>query len=90
VQRVENKRVTVSPDPSYGNLQLRIRLDRESTVRCRLANQQGAIVAGLFEGSLPAGTSTLTLHTGALPSSMYFVLVETSDGIYSAQLRIVK
>ncbi len=74
-----NSRTTINYDiPSHSNISLEI------------YNPLGQRVQTLFEGEKQAGTHSVTLTAGDLPSGLYFVRLEASDQLTTQKIMLIK
>ncbi|MFB3907012.1 MAG: hypothetical protein ACE15D_01285 [Candidatus Eisenbacteria bacterium] len=76
---------SVVPNPSRAGIAYSLRLDRAASVRARILDVAGRIVATPLEGELAAGDHALRWDRpdGGLPAGVYFLSVEMGERRFS-------
>ncbi|MCA9783499.1 MAG: T9SS type A sorting domain-containing protein, partial [Candidatus Cloacimonetes bacterium] len=78
------------PNPFNPDTRLRLSLDRERDVQLSVYNLQGARVAELHRGVLPAGQHEVTFSGVGLASGVYLVRLQSGDAQRSMKVMLVK
>ncbi len=84
-----NLSATIFPNPTSGNTQVEFILEKNTSFSLSLINVNGSVVR-VFENDLflSKGKHNQTLHLDEIPTGIYFIKMETSQGIYTEKLFI--
>ncbi len=82
--------VNLAPNPSNGIAKLFFIVKKEGNVRVSLYDASGRLVSSLCNETKSAGTYTLNLNNQNLSNGIYFVHVETPDGVATKTMTIVR
>jgi len=80
----------LSPNPSNGIATLSYAIEREGNVQISLHDVTGRMVKGLLNENKKAGRYSVNLNNSNLSSGIYFVHMETSGGVYTQKMTVVK
>lgn len=80
----------LAPNPSRTMTQLTYALKNSGDVRIALYDATGRLVNDLLKGTRSAGNYTLRINSQDLPAGVYFIQIETPDGVSSTPMTIVK
>ncbi len=82
--------VNLIPNPSNGLAKLSYTLKQQGNVNISLYDATGRLINNLINETKPAGTYTLNLSNQELPNGIYFIRVETPEGITSKPMTVVR
>lgn len=78
-REVARLQLSVSPNPSAGDLNVSFQLPSSSTVTIDLMDASGRMVSRMFQGHLGSGVQNLPLKIKEQPSGLYFLRI--NDGL---------
>ncbi|MFK8163563.1 MAG: alpha-amylase family glycosyl hydrolase [Lewinella sp.] len=78
-REVARLQLTLSPNPSAGDLNVSFQLTTSSTVTIDLMDATGRMVQQLYQGFLSSGTQRLPLSISGQPAGLYFLRI--NDGV---------
>ena len=81
-----NTQWSASPNPFYDQISIRYQISQEYHVKIKLINTLGAVIQEFDEGLKSVGIHSLVVNTGVLPNGIYFLILETSDGLFSRKM----
>lgn len=70
--------LSISPNPTAGDVRVDFSLETASTVRVDLTDVTGRVIRNMFSGRLGSGMQSLAIEAGQVPAGLYFLRV--SDG----------
>jgi len=79
-----------SPNPASGETAIRFLLPEASSVRLRVLDVRGRVVADLLDGHLEAGDHAVAWRPGDLASGVYFSRLETPRGATSGRIVVLR
>lgn len=82
--------VNLVPNPSNGLAKLSYTLKQQGNVNISIYDASGRLVNSLINETKPAGVHTINLNNQELPNGIYFIRVETPDGITSKPMTVVR
>ena len=69
----------VHPNPSYGLIEISLKMDKRDFIDIQLINTAGKEVTILHQETLDSGEHQLRFNTSEIPSGVYFIKVKTSN-----------
>ena len=78
------------PNPFNPRTTIPYQLQRSEPVRLRVFDVQGRLVSTLVDKTQPAGQHTVAFDAGRLPSGVYFYRLETSAGVQTKEMTLVR
>jgi predicted acyl esterase len=78
------------PNPFSGSTYLPVQLSSAQHVRVRVYSAAGREVAVLHDGMMEPGRHALRFDAGTLPSGMYFCRMESTSGVQSRQIMLLR
>jgi hypothetical protein len=85
-----NLHFTASPNPFNNETEISFYLPRNSNVELIIYDVNGKEVNRLFDGYYPAGELNASFNGSQLSSGIYFVVLETDEGMMSRKLILLK
>ncbi len=82
--------IILAPNPSQTHTQLSYALKNGGEVRVTLFDASGRLINTLVNESKAAGKHTLRVTSQDLPAGVYFLQIETPDGVATKTMTIVK
>jgi hypothetical protein len=82
--------LVAAPNPARSNGQVRFDLPRAGSARIRISDLNGASVANLDQGVLGAGSHQVPVEIGRMANGIYFVSLETNEGVGWVPRRVLK
>jgi len=82
--------ISLAPNPSNGLAKFSYVTKQQGNVKISLYDASGRLVNNLINETKPAGTYTLNLNNQELPNGIYFIRVETTEGMASKTMTIVR
>lgn len=80
----------LSPSLRIEGSRIRFDLAQSSSIRLTLYDASGRMINELASGTYPAGQNEITIHSGNLPSGVYFARLESANTSASARMILVK
>lgn len=78
------------PNPFNPSTHIRYDVPASSRVSIALYNIVGQVTDVLVNGTVPAGSHTVTIDAGGLPSGLYIVRMETSEGVFERTITLLR
>ncbi len=78
------------PNPFNPTTNITYTLARTERVTLRIYDAQGRLVQILIDGTQPAGQHAVPFNAGHLASGSYFYRLQTSDGLKTRQMTLVR
>ena len=78
------------PNPFNPATTITYTLERTERVTLRIYDTQGRLVQTLVDGTQPAGQHAMAFDAGHLASGSYFYTLQTSDGLKTRQMTLVR
>ena len=82
--------VSLAPNPSQGLARLSFTVMNEGRVKVSVYDATGRVVNNLLDDTKPAGEYSLTVNNENLAAGVYFVRVETPEGIAGKTMTIIR
>lgn len=82
------KNVITYPNPASENATVQFSLNTEADIRINIYDLKGRLVLKSDRGKLSAGTNSVLIHLGDLPSGIYNCIIEAGAGRYIS--RVIK
>ncbi len=89
-KRISGELLNISPSPSNGLAKLSYTLKQQGNVNISLYDATGRLINNLINETKPAGIHTLNLSNQKLPNGIYFIRMETHEGITSKPMTIIR
>jgi hypothetical protein len=80
---------TIWPQPMSGSGSIELRSRSARTIHCAVHDLLGRRVAGVYEGDIPAGSSTYAMTTAQLAPGVYHLRVQWNGGS-TARLLVIR
>jgi photosystem II stability/assembly factor-like uncharacterized protein len=77
---LQERNVSISPNPSVSGARLRLDLSQEMAVSAVIYDYSGRMIDKLFSGTLSMGTHTFVLDDSGLPAGLYLCRVSCPGG----------
>ncbi|HMQ46780.1 MAG TPA: YCF48-related protein [Saprospiraceae bacterium] len=84
--RLFDPALTVSPNPASDEAVIDFSLPDKNNVDLNLYDQQGRLIARIFNGRLPAGQHKMNIKIGDLSQAFLLVGLQVNEGIFSTPL----
>ena len=78
------------PNPFNPQTTIPYTLRQSESVRIRVYDVQGRLLSTLVDTVQPAGQHTVTFEANRLPSGVYFYRLETSAGVQTKEMTLVR
>lgn len=82
--------VNLAPNPTNGTSILSYTVEKEGFVRIALFDISGRVIKSLLNESRSAGVYSLTIDNSNLPAGVYFIKVNSPDGVSTKAMTVIK
>lgn len=82
--------VKLAPNPARGQTMLSYTLGQAGQVQVALYDASGRLVDEIVNQTMSAGTHSIPISSGSLTAGVYFVKVNTPDGVTTTKLTLIR
>jgi hypothetical protein len=88
--QVSRLNLRLAPNPTSGSARLAYSISTEGAVSITMYDAAGRLISNLASGTKPAGEYSVEIDNANLAAGIYFVKVETPDGVGTRTMTVVK
>lgn len=89
-QETSGMRVAAQPNPASGQAQFTATVRRAGLVQLRLVDALGTTVATVYNGTMEAGSTQINYDLTGLPAGLYFLRLQTEQGMVSTSIVVAR
>jgi len=82
--------ISIYPNPTNSDATLKFNLQQSGNVNIRVIDYTGRVMSNVMNSNLSAGSQSVNIATGNIPSGSYLVIIETAGGNNMQRLTVTK
>ncbi len=87
---IDEKEILIYPNPTIGNLTLKLRLQEPCNLEIRVYDETGKLVKIMDKGKLVDGDQVVSVDLNKLDNGLYFINVSLDDESITKKIQIIK